>query len=236
MAKELSEEIVEKIEDYKLKKNKLVPVLKSVLVGDEYKQYAQYNKHDCGVCNSPYRDEVEKLFIELRQVNPIKKFLNQKNIENGIKPKWWWASIDTHFKEHCDFTPISIDYIKQIIDTREEYEEIEMEPIGYGRRMCLGMIREMKSLDLSKQLDRMIEVNKVVNSILATYKSFTSLEYEISGLRKEADDAIADMANKFTEVMTHLLEAVKGQENKEAVIDSIKDFQAFLKLKIEGKK
>lgn len=229
-----SEEIMKKVQEYKDKSEKLLPTLTSVILENgQVKQYAQFTRNSCNLCSSPYREEAEKMFLETRKVDPVRNFLNQKGLETGIKANWHWTSVNTHMREHVDFTPIAIDYIKRIQQTRDEYTEIEREPITYGKMMCLDMIQELKSLDLSKNLDKLMEVNKTSNALLNTYKSFTALEYEISGLRDEAEKVIMEMANKFTEIMANLMEKLQGQENKEAVKESIKDFQAFLKMRLD---
>jgi hypothetical protein len=229
-----SEDIIKEIEEYKTKSRKLSPSLKAVVLNSgEYKQYAQFSQGQCSLCQSEYRDEAEKLYMEIRKINPVKEFLEKKDVDNGIAPSWSWVTVDTHMKKHVDFTPISVDYMKRIVDSKEDYIEIEREPITYGRRMCLDLISELKSLDLSKRLDKMIEVDKTVNSLLSTYKSFTSLEYEIVGLRQEAETIIAEMANKFTQVMAELMEKVNGQENKVEVRNGIIEFQSFLKTKLD---
>lgn len=229
-----NEDILKKVEEYKEKSSKLIPTLTSVILEDgTLKQYAQFNRNSCNLCKSPYREEAEKMFLETRAVDPVRKFLNSKGGDGELKDNWHWTTVNTHMKEHVDFTPISIDYIKKIEQAREEYINIEREPISYAKTICINMMQELKSLDLSKNLDKLMEVNKVVNSLLNTYKSYTSLEYEISGLREETEKVIMDMANRFTEIMANLMEKIQGQENKEVLKDSIKDFQAFLKLRLD---
>jgi len=232
-----NEKVLQQIEEYKEKTKKLNPILKAVVLDNgEYTQYAKFNENRCSLCQSIYRDEAEKLYLEIRKIDPVRKLLIEKDKERGVSnPSWSWATVDTHMREHVDFTPISIDFMQRIQDTKEEYSVIEREPIGYGKRMLIDMIAEMKSIDLSKNLDQLIKVNQVVNSLLGTYKNFTTLEYEISGLRDEAESAVMEMADKFTEVMADLMQKITGIDNKEYIKDGIKDFQDFLKSKLERK-
>lgn len=224
------EAVLADLQEVQKKSKGLVPILTAVtLSSGESKQYNMFPDDKCKFCNSPHREDAERLYLDTRVTLKVLNYLNQKHEEEGNPVKWFWYNVDNHLKNHCDFSPQSINYLKKIQDISEEYSEIERQPISYGIRMCLDMITEMKSFDNSKNTERMIELNKTTNAILNTMRQFTALEYEISGLRTEAEKVITDMAAKFSEVMSKLLDTIQGADNKEAIKTSIRDFQEFLK-------
>ena len=174
----------------------------------------------CKVCNSPFRNDAEKMFEEGKPLLAIVKFFDS----NGeVVPQ---VSVKNHMENHFkDLARMEVllDYaenLKAIRQRRMERRELIESTIDIGLMELSRVIPIPTNGDLGREKERTDLILRIVKSIREGEESLREIE--------GGEEEIRAVHQRFVSVWKAKIEGAKNDEEKAALYETLRDFQRML--------
>jgi len=192
----------------------------SRLIRAEMPDGAIVRKNKCKLCNSPFRDDAERMYEEGKPHADIKKFLDGKGEVFTI-----WAIMNhlkAHYQDASRLVRLSeyMDNLAAIRDRRQSRRQMIETTIDIGL-VELGRILPMQTNnDMLKEDKREDMILRIINSIREGEKMLMGME--------NAEEEIKAIQQKFVAVWKAKIESAKDDAEREIFIGMFKDFRRML--------
>lgn len=187
---------------------------------DDYEtmQYARNPEARCSICKHPLAKMSEATFLKSgKNVNKVVTWF----ADQGYRVSW--ITVKTHMEGHCDFSAIKVDWLARVKDRMLESTIDESEAIAFGIKGLEDQMAELKSIELSNNIKSMNEIAKTMSALFSVYLGFVKAQFEMTGLKKEANQKVEEMSKAMSETLMQLHDNIESQEAKDMIRAAAKD-------------
>lgn len=163
--------------------------------------YPQWYQAKCTICNSPYRQLLEHVYIDCgKKINPIIKFF-----EKHYNARLNFAQVKTHINNHCDFTMIKTSGLKHYEDREEEINKWKYREYELALTVILVGLDELGGIDARTPEEK---YKKIAN--------IDRLTKQLVDIKQKRDAFNQGLPNIF-DVLAELHEMMVSEEDKRII-------------------
>jgi len=183
----------------------------------ETMEYIRNPEARCSICKHP--------FAKMAEATYLKSGKNTNKVVNWYEEQGYrvsWITVKTHMENHCDFSAIKVDWLARVRDRMDVATIDEGEAISFGMSGIEDIMAELKSFELSNNVKTTNEIAKTMSNLFSVYLGFIKAQFEMTGLKKEANQKVEEMSRAMSETLMDLHDRTESQEVKEMIREAAK--------------
>jgi hypothetical protein len=176
-------------------------------------EYPQFFSPKCAICNSPFRELLEHVFIDSgKKVNSVLNFFLK---HYGAKLNW--SQVKQHTKYHCDFLRIDVPGLKDYENREEELSRWKYREYELALTAVLVEIDEVRGVSA-----------RTSDEIFKRAAMIEKLTRQLIQIKQQRDDNSLGLPNVF-EVLYELHELMETAEDKRIIREKTRALKETLK-------
>ena len=176
-------------------------------------KYNQFHQQKCVICNSPWRDRAEHVYLESgRKVMPVLYFFS-----TYFDARLNYTQVATHMQHHCGFQSVASSGLKNYEDREQELSAWRFREDSLVLTALMVELDDIRGMDCSKSNDLKLKRAQVVERLVS----------KILDVKSRRDEAAMNAVNIF-EILSEIHDSLENEADKRKVRDKVKEIRLRL--------